>query len=167
MISLKLIQHDLATPSEIDKIIRIKSIAWPYTYQQQKQWIDSNLKDSDIHVFLLQNEQPVAYLNLIDIQIFINEKEQKAFGIGNVCSVEKGKGYGVELIRCINSFLTDQNMVGLLFCKKQLVSFYKRSKWVILSKDLITVPFNNQEIVTMSYNISQPVQHLKYDNKLF
>lgn len=94
MFSLKYLRHDQITSNIIDKIIKVKSVAWDFDYESQKDWIKYNLKDADIHILLFQNEKVIAYLNLIELDINVDALNYKAYGIGNVCAFKKGKGWG-------------------------------------------------------------------------
>jgi hypothetical protein len=151
----------------LDEIIRIKSSAWPYAYEDQLKWINENLKYNDLHSLLFYKEKVIAYLNFISIKLNINDESYDALGIGNVCTLEKGKGLGNILIQLNNKYLTDNNKIGLLFCKQSLVSFYKRNGWSIVEKSCLNLHFNNKNIETMILNYSKPVNRLTYIGKAF
>lgn len=40
----------------------------------------------------------VGYMNLIQTEVVLNDETQPFLGIGNVCSLKKGLGYGRELL---------------------------------------------------------------------
>lgn len=167
MFSIKAILHKELTSSLLDKIIMVKTAAWPYPYEEQKKWIDNNIKDSDIHFLLLKKNKAVAYLNLIDIEVDIDNCRKKAFGVGNVCAIEKGKGYGKELIKQTNQYIIEKKRVGLLFCKKELVDFYKRFDWSVVEKEELVLAFNNFNIETLVCNQPVTITKLQYNGKSF
>lgn len=167
MFDLKLIPHNNLSQKYLDEIIHIKSIAWPYSYEKQLEWINFNLKDSDIHVLLYLDEEPVAYLNLIEIKLIVDEIQMISYGIGNVCAKEKGKGWGKELISQTNAYLTQTNKIGLLFCKNLLVEFYKLNNWRVIEKECLSLRFNDDTILTLTFNLANGFQELEYFGRPF
>lgn len=168
MFEIRAIPHSQVTKEQLDQIIQIKSIAWPYPYEAQQNWIKKNLKESDIHV-LLQNEQneSVAYLNLIPIVLKLDGAPISAFGIGNVCALETGKGWGRVLIDKINEFLEINHAIGLLFCKESLVRFYSESHWTVLAPEKLDFK-HAMEVKTMMFDSTmQTFKTLEYHGKLF
>lgn len=164
---LKIIQHANISKSELDEIIHIKSVAWPYPYEKQIEWIHEHLKNSDFHVLLFEESRVVAYLNLIDINLFIDNKKTSALGVGNVCALTKGKGYGSELMKKNNQFLIDQNKIGLLFCNKNLVVFYKTNNWKLGERCKLLIPSSKKHPNTMIFNLKESFNKLEYIGELF
>jgi hypothetical protein len=162
MFNLILIPHSNISSEYLQEIIRIKSVAWPYSYEEQIKWITDNLKESDIHVLLAFDKYFIAYLNLISVDLEINGKIHGGLGVGNVCTKEKGKGWGKELMMRSNSVIQKADKVGLLFCKSTLVDFYSKCNWEIMDDKKLNVGFNNNEIVTMYFNYNNPIQLIKY-----
>ena len=167
MFELKIIPHSDVTEELLDRIIKIKSVAWPYSYEKQWDWISQNLKSEDLHVLLTTNEQAVGYLNLISIDVKLDTLSVPAYGIGNVCALEKGKGYGGTIIVKTNEFLVKSQRIGLLFCKDPLVRFYSVYHWELVEQEHLQFQ-RGQEIRTMIYNSTkQPFEILDYHGKLF
>jgi len=167
MFDLMLIPHKDVNRQQIEEIIEIKSKAWPYSFNSQLEWINTNLKGADLHVLLLLRGSIIAYLNLIEIEIKIDGISQKCYGLGNVCASEKGKGWGKEIMTQTNSFLKLKNKIGLLFCKKSLVNFYKLNNWELVEKNKLLLLFDNESIETMIFNSSTEYNHLEYLGKQF
>ena len=167
MFTLKLIRHSEVSETELNEIIIIKSVAWPYPREKQLEWLKANLRDSDLHLLLLNNEKPFAYLNLINIELGIDHKVYGAYGIGNVCSIEKGKGYGDELMKQVNKYIISENKLGLLFCKQSLVDFYKKQNWKLIDKNQITLSLDNSHIKTMIFNYNLPFIKLIFTGRPF
>jgi hypothetical protein len=160
--------HATLTKEQLDQIIRIKSVAWPYSYESQVDWIEKNLKGDDVHVLLHDDQgKALAYLNLIRISIRLDNTPCSAFGIGNVCALEKGHGWGRDLMMGTNEFITAQNSLGLLFCKNNLVHFYTDCQWRLLESRQLNIS-TDQEIITMFYKPEgRTFEKLAYDGKLF
>ena len=167
MFSLKVIRHADISKNELDEIIKIKSVAWPYPYEKQLEWISQHLKNSDLHLLLLENSKAVAYLNLVTIELEIDNKLIDALGIGNVCAIEKGKGYGNELMKLTNKLIKSSNKPGLLFCKPELVGFYEKIDWCILNRALVNLTFSNDNIETMINNFQKQIYSFKFKGTAF
>lgn len=165
----RFIRHKDVDQNTLENIIRVKSFSWPYPYEKQKQWIDENLGIDDIHVMYFEHEELRAYTNLISIQVNINGNITKAYGIGNVCASEKGKGYGKVIMNEINAFIGDmENVVGVLFCKDELINFYKKTGWILLNKNNVYLNgINDNTINTMISNTPDSNVKLQFDGKLF
>lgn len=167
MLEVLYIQHDKLTQPLLDEIINVKTAAWSYSYDEHYKWIKSNLKNSDIHVLLYDGNTALAYINLIEIQLDIDLFELNGFGVGNVCAIEKGKGWGKELILQVNKFLIENNKAGLLFCKNELIKFYVENGWIITSSGQIKLSNINNGVNTLVYNVPDNFIQLKYDGISF
>ena len=167
MFELKIISHSEVKLDVLDEIIRIKSEAWAYSYEEQLVWIEKNLKNTDFHLLLLKGNKSVAYLNLIAIDLIVDEVFYKAFGVGNVCAFEKGKGYGKELMKLTNKFIVDYQRLGLLFCKSELANFYLMNNWRLVDKNKITLSFDDSNITSMLYNYKGEYNSMIYNNGPF
>lgn len=167
MSTLNDIPHIDLTAKRLDQIIRIKSSAWPYSYDKQIYWIKSNVKDSDLHLILSNNQgEATAYMNLIDIEIRIDTTPLPAFGIGNVCAIERGKGWGKELLLKTNDYLVKCRKIGLLFCKDSLVKFYSENKW-----KQVTLYYDSNDLKidakAMIFNVINGFSKIEYCGKPF
>jgi len=168
--SLKLVKQRSITPKLLDEIIRIKSAAWPYSLEQQIAWIKNNIKSNDIHVMFRREKEFVAYLNLVEISLNVDGLDYDAYGVGNVCSVESGKRYGVELIGLTNDYLLENSKIGLLFCKDNLVEYYLSVGWKTISREDIDIGFTNSASVsTLIYNFDSDseIHKVVYQGRIF
>ena len=132
MNKLEIIRHGDLSIKEVLEIIDIKSIAWPYDADSQFRWMIRNLRENDLH-FLLRNvdrQTIVAYLNLVEIKaIFEDGRDTICWGLGNVCSREKGKGTGREIMSMLNDFVLTSGHPALLLCKEPVIGFYSKMGW--------------------------------------
>lgn len=167
MYASRIIRHSEINPEQLNEIIRLKQIAWPYRVEQQLDWITKNLSSEDLHLILDQDGKPVAYLNLVQVQMEINGTNNRGYGIGNVCSALKGKGYGQALMKQVNLFLRKEGKTGLLFCRDSLIGFYSLCDWNLLDKAILQLNFDNTAIDTMIYNCQEKIAYLKYSDKSF
>ena len=129
--------------------------------------MEENLKVGDVHAFSVSNEKIMAYLNLVEIEIKINDVIKNAYGIGNVCAREPGKGWGSEIIRRTNMYIKQINKIGLLFCKNSLTRFYKLNSWELIEKDKVRLSFNNEKVETMIFNYEEDLSSVQYLGKPF
>lgn len=164
MFEIKLVKHQDVTDKDIKEVVDLKSKQWNFDLDKQIQWINSNIKDSDFHVLLLLDKKNVAYLNLIDIDLFMEGKVVKGLGVGNVCAIEKGQGYGFKLMEAANKIIIELNKVGLLFCKEPLLKYYSSLGWVELNLDEYEINCGNSKV--MVFNTKDSV-FVKYDGILF
>lgn len=162
MVKFILIRNSEVNNEQLEEIIKIKSTAWNYNFDKQLAWMKQNLKESDLHVLLSTEGNYIAYLNLIEIEIKIDGVLKVGYGIGNVCSSEKNKGWGKEIMARTNSYLVKHNKIGLLFCKKTLVNFYHLNNWKVVEKNFLSIGFNNDFIETMYFNSTDNFNYLEY-----
>lgn len=164
---LEVIRHRDILFRDLLRAIAIKSVAWPHPLESQVRWIVDNIDDKDEHIFLKEGSQDLAYMNLVSISFTVNEKDFMAFGIGNVCTVEKGKGYGRELMVRVNDYLKEKRTCGLLFCKDVLVPFYKLYGWVEVNRDVCEEPVLPEGVHVMTFLAPEKIVSLKYQGKEF
>lgn len=167
MFDIKIISHSEITKELLDEIIMIKNAAWPYSHEDQKRWIKENLKKFDLHVLLLENGKHVAYLNLIKIEFEMDSVPFSGYGIGNVCSLVKGKGWGKNILKLVNQFLNSNKQIGILFCKEALVKFYLENDWILIEKENLAINQFHENIKCMIYGKSKNFKKLTFTGKLF
>lgn len=159
MVKLIFVKHKNLSDSLLQSICEIKSSAWDYSIDEQKKWINDNIKDLDIHVLLKVDEDYVSYLNLVNIELLDgSNKLIDALGIGNVCSRFQNKGYGTKLIKGVNLYLTSRNKMAILFCKEKLINFYEKNNYKLKNKI-------ENNIFLMSYNCNGI--DFEYQGRLF
>lgn len=155
------LKHSEITEKKLGDVIFLKNIHWPYSEDEHLNWIKKNLNFNDIHVLVYEESDLVAYLNLIESKVTIENKNHVFLGIGNVCSKVKSKGYGSLLIKEVDKYIVQQNKAGILLCKDSLVDFYLRNDWELLDKKDVEANFNL--LNTMIYNRSEELK----DKKIF
>lgn len=166
--TLSIIRHKDAESSTLERVIAVKQKAWPYPIESQIAWIQSNLKDDDLHVILTHEGRDIAYMNLVNITFTVNNKtDYMAYGIGNVCAAIKGKGYGGELMRQVNAYLKEKRHCGLLLCKDALVPFYKIYDWKVVDSKACKEPVLPDGIHIMTYLVPEQIFNFQYKGKLF
>jgi Acetyltransferase (GNAT) domain len=168
MISIKNIEHKLLKSKDLTAICEIKSFAWSYNIESQKLWISQNLKDNDIHFLLFDSDELVAYMNLVKVEVIIDSVYVPIYGIGNVCSKIKGRGYGGILMTKIGEYLNENQLIGLLFCKNLLKDFYLRYDWILIDKIKVDISYEaTTDFNVMSYNLHTSFNKLQYKDRMF
>jgi len=155
----KFCTHSQLDKQELGKIVDLKKRHWNYTPEEHLNWIERNIKHEDIHVLMFEKEELVAYLNLVNTEVIINNAVQPFVGIGNVCSSEKGKGYGSLLIKEVGQYLVSKNQTGILLCKDALVGFYLKNGWKLLEKLNVEADFSIFN--TMIFNMNTELEDQK------
>lgn len=164
MYNLYTIKHSEISNIDLERAIALKSVAWPYPKESQMQWMKDNLKPEDIHVFLQEDGEDVAYLNIAMVQAIINGTSTSCAGIGNVCSNRKGGGK--TLIINTNKLIYRFNIPGILFCKDKLVGFYNQYNWKLLNPEQVTLNHLGEGINTMVFNLDTDCV-IVYDDRNF
>ncbi len=162
-----IIKHGHITDEILNEIIKIKAVAWPYPYEKQMQWIKDNIRNDDFHILYGENDTFMAYTNIVNINIYMDNRPFEAFGVGNVCALVKGKGYGKEVMKIANEFILSQNKIGVLFCKESLVKFYASLNWVQCMKEKHNIPAIDPLIKCMFYNLYEDFRLIDYKDRLF
>ena len=166
MMDLQIVNHKDILFRDILRAVAIKSVAWPYPVESQVKWIIENIKPEDKHVFLTDDGNDEGYMTLSPVNGHINGELVNFYGVGCVCSAKPGQGYGKVLVESVNEYLNNNQCRGLLFCKQNLIDFYRRFDWVLVQSDKVHIPSLNDGIFTMVYNCDR-VNELRYIDRLF
>lgn len=158
--------HSQLTEQDLERIISLKKKNWNYSTEEHKDWIYNNINKDDIHVLMLENEVLVGYLNLIQTEVFLNNEIQRFLGVGNVCSFEKGLGYGRELLIGIQNYFFENNYKGILFCKDKLVGFYTKFGWKLIDGSK-NISKNHKNVNVMFHNVDTYINCVEYDGRNF
>jgi len=164
---LEIIKHKDILFRDILRAIAVKSVAWPHPIESQVKWIIENIDEEDEHVFLQEESKVLAYMNLVKICFTANNTDYMAYGIGNVCAAEKGKGYGRELMIRVNDYLKEKKFCGLLFCRDALVPFYKQYGWEEVKRDVCVRPVLADGVHVMTYLGPEGINSFQYKGKDF
>ena len=168
MCHLRVIKHKEILFSEILEIIDIKYRAWPYSLDKQLLWIIDNIQGDDLHLILNDEGINVAYMDMVDVRLKVGSENVDVYGIGNVCSILKGKGYGKELMKQANEYLVDNNKAGLLFCHIPLIKFYEKFGWSLVPQENMGLSICGDETRMMIFNANwHKDEILTYTDRMF
>lgn len=166
MPEFRYIVHGNLQETELMAICRVKSLAFPYDVKSQEQWIRKNITRDDIHLLYKPQRTILAYLDMIRINLELDGRLMEGYGIGNVCSRQKGQGYGLKIMNEVNRLLTEEVKPGMLFCRKSLVAFYQKSGWKKTEKESVILSSPDHLFETMVYNCPD-FKTIKYLGRLF
>lgn len=121
---------------ELTSIATIKDQHWTHGITSQIKWIEENVDDEDIHLLGINsgNNEVVAYMALMHLDVIINNLPFHFLGLSNVC-VDKcyaGEGIGSQLVDQANKYIVENKKNGILLCKDSLIGFYQKNKWSLL-----------------------------------
>lgn len=160
----RIISHSDVSKETLLEIAEIKSVRWSYSLEEQLNWMNKNLKSNDYHLLIYANDIVIAYANFVAVEAFVNENSIQFMGIGNVCTLESGKGYGDILMKSINDTIITQNWKGVLLCKDYLISYYEKYDWILVEAYKIT-PQTRENILI--FNFENIISKLELSNYKF
>ncbi|WP_419237892.1 GNAT family N-acetyltransferase [Photobacterium leiognathi subsp. mandapamensis] len=160
MFNVQIVKHGNISKEILITICNIKSIFGDYTLESQIKWLEDNLLNDDLHFLIYYKEKLVSYANIIKTELEVEGGKINVYGIGNVCVKEKYKGYGKILMSKVNEFIKHNNRSGILLCRKELVNFYNKNGWKLLTGD-------NDGINLMIFNLDFNYINAQYKGRLF
>lgn len=82
--------------------------------------------------FLNKKGTTKAFGMLKPVTITMDKLKFDILGIGNIISIDKGKGYGTELMKKQLSFLLERDKSGLGLCKIPICNFYTKCGFKVI-----------------------------------
>jgi hypothetical protein len=159
-------KHFELSKSDLREIISIKKIYWNYNTKEQKKWLADNLYKNDLHVLMKKSSLLVGYMNLVNIDVLINQRPISFIGVGNVCALNQGQGYGTKLISEVQQYLIINDFPGLLFCQQRLISFYQKNNWKLINRDFILQNLG-ENVHVMTFNFEKEIFQFEYRDRRF
>lgn len=89
---LQLIKHNDILFRDLLRAIAVKNVAWPHSVESQVKWIIANMQPDDLHYFLRENGEDLAYMTLSPVTAAMNGVDTPFVGVGCVCSAHPGMG---------------------------------------------------------------------------
>jgi predicted GNAT family N-acyltransferase len=77
--------------------------------------------------FLLKNEDNslLAFARLHDTEIEFMKERYRVLGLATLVAIEKGQGYGKQLVTYMKKYIEDSAITGVGFCNKKLTDYYR------------------------------------------
>lgn len=162
----KILKHSDISESEVLEVCSLKAIRWNYSLEEHRKWMKVNIKDEDYHILIKDDNKLIAYANLVNTTALINRKLTNFKGIGNVCTIESGVGYGNILMNAINKGLDENNWSGILLCKDDLIKYYKKFDWTLIKE--ADMKFKNKNGINyMIYNYKLDLNNFEFNGENF
>jgi GNAT superfamily N-acetyltransferase len=102
-----------------------------YPLVAETQWVTPHWIALSYH-----DDEIVTFCNIVEREIFIDDKMYKAAGLNNLVTPEKfrGNGYGTKLVIEFKNFIFNKINcdLGLLLCSDNLVPFYEKLGWYLV-----------------------------------
>ncbi|MBS3089220.1 GNAT family N-acetyltransferase [Candidatus Pacearchaeota archaeon] len=106
---------------EIDRIYRENfKVTYTEMLKNRKDYFD------DYFFVLCDNEKIISTGRLRPVKIKFMEDSFHIFGISDIVSVIKGKGYGKKIMKNILKYLDNKKEIGIGFCKRNNSEFYRK-----------------------------------------
>lgn len=123
----------------------------------QKMFFLKNIGPNDFHIVLYLKKILIGYVCLRKQKLYIkNKDETKNYLHFDTCIVKKqfrGKNYTKLLMNFTNKVIENSKCISILYCEKNLVTFYKKYGWKISNKKLNNFIQPTKNKITMQYNL--------------
>ncbi len=154
---------------DIHEIIYLKNTHWKFGYSSQLNWFKNktNVFKGDLHFFLKKDKKFIAYVQLGKRNCLIDKKKSKyiLFRTLIVLKKERDKYVSTIIMKNVLKFVKSQNLACFLFCKKTLISFYKKYGFISLNKKKFRVIDHKNYLNGMIYNLKK--KDIKKEKQFF
>lgn len=135
----KVIISKRLTNKQLSEVSLMKSIRWiKYSATEHRLWLMEKSNLMDDHLLIYEEDILVAYAQFKTNITIQNIKMHKPFvGVGNVCSIRSGKGYGRLLLKEIKNFIMVNDVNGILFTTFDKTEYYIKGGWQIIDLNIL------------------------------
>lgn len=163
---LQVIPHKEIQPTDLMRIVAIKSAAWPFPVDSQLRWMDAHVQEEDRHIILRDGGHDRAYLSLSPVKAQVNGEPVAFSGVGCVCTCFPGEGWGGRLMEEVGRMLEQERIPGLLFCHERMIPFYRKYGWEPVPAEHVCFAEPHGDVCTMTLGWSGPGV-LEYADRFF
>ena len=153
VISTKLKHH------QIKSICLLKDKQWKFGIKSQMKWYRKNIKKNDIHNLFYIKSKLVGYTLLrkrtCEIRSLNKRTNYLLFDTLIIDKKYRGKNLSNLLMSFNNTIINQSGYFSFLICKKKLVSFYKKNRWIKLNKKNIKIIDHLFSTNGMIYNMKE------------
>ena len=144
---------------EIEEICFLKDKQWKFGIKSQMKWYRKNIKKNDIHNLFYIKSKLVGYTLLrkrtCEIRSLNKRTNYLLFDTLIIDKKYRGKNLSNLLMSFNNTIIKQSGYFSFLICKKELVSFYKKHKWIKFNNKNINVVDHSFSINGMIFNTKQ------------
>ena len=147
---------------EITQICLLKNTFWKYNLKNQLLWFSKNIKSNDIHNMIKFRDKILGYTCLRKRTFLLNNIKEKYLLFDTLIIDKKirGKKISKSLMNFNNEIITKTKRISFLFCKKNLISFYKNNGWKkVASKSTKVVDHSEYIYKVMKLNDFHNLNH--------
>lgn len=149
---------------EVLQISKLKQTFWKYDLKSQISFFEKNYYKFDINNLLYQNKKLIGYNILKKRSLFIKNKKSKYYYLDTLIidKNQRHKNYGSILMKLNNNLIKNNNLHGMLLCRNNMVSFYKKFGWKIINSQKILLEDKKTHLVKLFFNNKKYKENLKY-----
>lgn len=129
--------------NQIKSICQLKDKQWKFGIKSQMKWYKENIKKTDVHNLLYINSKLAGYtlLRKRTCKIKSSNKDVTYFYFDTLIIDKKYRKKGLSnlLMSFNNTIIKQSGYFSFLTCKKNLLKFYKKNKWLELNKKNIEI----------------------------
>lgn len=140
MYKLYSIKRKHLSRNQIYSICLLKDSFWKFGMKSQGAWFKKNVYANDINNLIYHNDEIIGYTLLRNLKVNLKDQNKNKtinyFWFDTLILKKKYRGYNLSRkLMLLNSKVIKKNKrVSFLFCKKNLVNFYKKNNWYIFDK---------------------------------
>jgi hypothetical protein len=137
----------------INQILSLKNKHWKHTIASQKKFFKDNINEEDLHIILLNKNKLTGYVCLRKKKYLTKNKIKKYLHFDTLIieKYSRQMNYSNLLMNFTNKIIKNLSCFSILYCKKNLISFYKKYGWEIAKKKCDIIKSSNHKI-KMIYN---------------
>ena len=139
---------------EIHNICKLKNTYWNYSFKSNLVWFKENVKSYDIHNLVYFDSKLIGY-TLLRVRTFYSGKIKKKYLNFDTLIIDnkyRNKGISHFLMILNNLVIQKNNKISFLVCKKNLIRFYKKFGWKIISKKKFLISDHSFDSNGMYFN---------------
>jgi hypothetical protein len=142
---------ELLKPTELKLICKLKNTEWFFGIKEQYNWFHKQIKKKDLHIFLKKNNNLIGY-TCLRYKKFFFEGKLTSFLLFDTHIIKKNfrsEGFGKILITKVIKIIKNKKILSILFCKNDMIKYYKKYNWNIVNKKKYSTNKNNKKLNLM------------------
>ncbi|MDA9662327.1 hypothetical protein N9T41_01205 [Candidatus Pelagibacter sp.] len=129
--------------SQIKSICLLKDKKWKFGIKSQIKWYKKNIKKNDIHNLFYIKSKLVGYTLLrkrtYEIRSLNKRTNYLLFDTLIIDKKYRGKKLSNLLMSFNNTIINQSGYFSFLICERELISFYKKNKWIKVNNKNINI----------------------------
>ncbi len=142
-IVLKILKKNKINYDLKKKILKLKNQHFKFSIKSQSKWFKKHIKNKDLHNLLFIKNKLIGYNCLRKMRLSNFTKKNKIskniFWFDTLVVDKKYKGLGLskKIMLSSNKIILKNKNSGILFCKKNMIRYYKKFNWKVLNSSKI------------------------------